>query len=177
MLNPAPLPQPALTLATDKMDSAGGLWPLRSPWAQGGLRLLQTVRSGTESRHSLSSSPSTLASNRALQQKHEVLMLSLPPGVQPSNCDGTRGRLGLAEGQPRLGLCQVVQMKGLVSWMGPQAHVPGLGQDVTHQHLTEAVPQGEDGDSFDPYVISSSLQIAATIRVLWCGQLTFLNLT
>ena len=74
LLNSAPLPQPALTLATDKMDSAGGLWLLRSPWAQGGLRLLQTVRSGPKSRHNLSSSPSTLASDRAPHQKHEVLM-------------------------------------------------------------------------------------------------------
>lgn len=60
--------------------------------------------------------------------------------------------------------------------MGPEAHVPGLEQDVTQKHLTEAVPRGEDGDSFDPYVISTSPQLAATIRVLWCGQLTFLNL-
>ena len=96
--------------------------------------------------------------------------------MQPSNCEGATGRLGLAGGQPRLGLRQVVQIKGLVSWMGPQAHVPGLEQDLMHQLLTEAVPWGEDEDSFDPYVISTSLQIAATRRVLWCGQLTFLNL-
>ena len=63
----------------------------------------------------------------------------------------------------------VVQIEGLAGWTGPHGSfnpLPGLEQDMVHQSLTQAVPWGEEGGSFDRSVTSTCLHISSIICVL-----------